>query len=145
MSAPPVLSSLETEESFIAALLLHEDYAGLTEATDDEFFYDHLRPVVAAVRMLRGAGKPCGTVFVLAVLEPRLDSLEWKGDRGEVLILDILSRRVTDVQSYYGRQLGRLIHYYADRRKAVREAQEAAMLTYNEVLDRARGRYEGEL
>lgn len=145
MSAPPVLSSREVEEALVAAFLLHDDFAALDEFTEEEVWYDDIRAVTGAVRMLRGAGKPCGTVFVLAVLEPRLDSLEWKGDRGEVLILDLLSRHLTDVQAYYGRQLGRLVHYYADRRKALVEAQDAAKRTFAETFDAARKRYEGEM
>ena len=140
----PKLASLDAEESLVTALLLHEDFACLEEFTDDELWYDHLRPVVGMVRLLRGAGKPCGAVFVLAALEPRLDDLEWRGDRGEVMLLDLLSRHLTDVQAYYSRQLGRLVHYYAERRKALVEAQAAALLTFNEVLGAARSRYEGE-
>lgn len=142
---PPVLSSREVEEALVAALLLHDDYAALDEFTEEEIFYDDIRPITGTVRMLRGKDKPCGTVFVLAALEPQLDELEWKGDRGEVLVLDMLSRHVTDVQAYYGRQLGRLVHYYAERRKAMTEAQEAAKRTFVETLEHARKRYEGEM
>ena len=145
MSQPPKLASLEVEEALVAALLLFDDFAALEEFTDEEIFYEHLRPLTATVRMLRRANKPCGTVFVLAVLAPRLDELEWKGDRGEVLVLDLLSRHVTDVQAYYGRQLGRLVHYYANQRKALREAQDAALRTFEETMELARARYEGEM
>ena len=141
----PKLASLDAEEALLAALLLFEDFAGLDEFTDDELFYDHIRPFVGAVRMLRDAGKPCGAVFVLVALEPQLDALEWRSDRGEALLMDILGRRVADVQAYYSRQLGRLVHYYAERRKALVEAQAAALLTFNEVLGAARKQYEGEL
>lgn len=144
MSAP-VLHSLETEEALVAALLLHDDFAGLEEFTDEEVWYDHIRPIISTVRMLRGKDKPCGTVFVLAVLEPRLDELEWRGDKGETLLLDLLSRHVTNVQAYYGRSLGKLVHYYAERRRAMTEAQEAAKRTFTETLEHARKRYEGEL
>ena len=146
MSAPK-LSDLEVEEALVAALLLFEDYAGLDECTDDELFYDHTRAIVSTVRMLRGKGKPCGTVFVLAVLasQGKLDSIEWKGDAGEVLVLDILSRHVTDVQAYYGRQLGRLVRFYANERRVLREAQDASKRTFEETLAHARARYEGEM
>ena len=141
----PKLADLEVEEALVAALLLFEDFAGLEECTDDELWYDHTRAIVSTVRMLRGKGKPCGTVFVLAALSPRLDELSWAGDTGEVLVLDILSRHVTDVQAYYGRQLGRLVRYYANQRKALREAQDAAKRTFEETLAHARSRYEGEM
>lgn len=141
----PTLFSLEVEEALCAALLLHDDLAGLEECEDADLWYDHTRAIVGAVRVLSGANKPCGTVFVLALLEPRLDTLAWKGLQGEALILDILSRHLSDPQAWYSRQLGRLIHYYADRRKAMKEAQEAAKLTFSEVMDAARRRYEGEL
>lgn len=141
----PKLSSLEAEECAVAAALLHDDAAFLEEAADEDWFYDHLRPIASAVRMLRRAEKPHGTVFVLAVLEPRLDALTWQGDSGETLILDILSRRVADPQAYYSRALGKLIHYYAEKRRAMQEAQEAAKRTFTETLDAARKRYEGEL
>jgi hypothetical protein len=141
----PILASLEAEECAIAAALLHDDAAFLEEAADEDWFYDHLRPIASAVRMLRRAEKPCGTVFVLEVLSRQLDELTWQGDSGEVLILDILSRRVADPQAYYSRALGRLIHYYAEKRKAMQEAREAATRTFTETLDAARKRYEGEL
>lgn len=141
------LSSLEAEECAVTAALLFEDCAFLEEAADSDFFYDHIRPVVSTVRMLRGAGKPCGTVFVLQVLARNgtLDTLSWQGDAGEVLVLDILSRHVGDVQAYYSRQLGRLIHYYAEKRRALREAQEAATRTYSEQMAVFMERYAHEL
>lgn len=145
VTSAPKLSSLEAEECAVAAALLHDDAAFLEEAADEDFFYEHIRPVISAVRMLRGADKPCGTVFVLAALSSRLDALTWQGDSGEVLILDILSRRVADPQAYYSRQLGRLIHYYAEKRKAMQEAQEAAKRTFTETLDMARAKYLGEI
>jgi hypothetical protein len=140
-----VLHSLEVEEALITALLLHDDFAGLEEFTDDELWYDHLRPVVAMVRKLHAAGKPCGIVFVLVALQPVLDDMEWRGDRGEVMLVDLLSRHLTDVQAYYGRQLGRLVRHYAKRRAALQEAQGAATRTFAEVLDRARASYGSEL
>ena len=132
---PPVLYSLDVEEALVSSLLLHEDYAGLEECADEELWFDHLHPVVGCVRQLRELGKPTGTVFVLAALEQHLDSLSWRGDRGEELILDLLSRRLTDVQSYYGRQLGRMVHYYAQRRQALKDGQVAAVRAYRKVVE----------
>lgn len=144
-SATPKLASLDAEECCVAAALLHDDTAFLEETTDEDFFYDHTRTLTGAVRMLRNREKPCGAVFVLAVLEPQLDALSWRGDTGEALVLDLLSRRVADPQAYYSRQLGKLVRYYALRRKAMREAQEAAQRTFTETFDAVRKRYEGEL
>ena len=64
----PKLHSLAVEEALVTALLLHEEYDALEEFTDEEVWFDHIRPIISTVRMLRGANKPCGTVFVLAVL-----------------------------------------------------------------------------
>ena len=137
----PKLSDLEAEEALVAALLLFDDYAGLDECTDDELFYDHTRAIISTVRMLRRADKPCGTVFVLAVLasQGKLDALSWRGDTAEVLVLDILSRRVADVQAYYGRHLGRLVRYYAVRRQMLQDAQGAALETFQRVIRGPRG------
>lgn len=141
------LYSLDVEEALVTALLLHEDYGGLAEFTDDEMWFDHLRPIVSCVRVLHRAGKPSGTVFVLNALARAgtLDAISWKGDSGEILVLDILSRHVGDVQAYYSRQLGRLVHYYAEKRRALREAQEAATRTYSEQMAVFMERYKGEM
>lgn len=141
----PKLASLEAEECAVAAALLHSDTDFLEETTDEDFFYDHTRAIVSAVRMLRSREKPYGTVFLLAMLEPQLDSLSWRGETGEELVLDLLSRHVADPQTYYSRQLGRLVRYYAERRKALREAQEAAQRTFTETYDAVRKRYQGEM
>ena len=143
----PKLFDTDAEEALIAAMLLHEDFAGLDEFTDDEVWVDDNRKIISAVRMLRGAGKPCGTVFVLALLASRgqLDDYRRGGDTGEVALITLLGEHITDVQCYYSRQLGRVIHYYAEERKALQQAQEAAKRTFTETLEAHRRRYEGEL
>lgn len=70
------LSDRDAEEAIVAAFLLHDDFAGLEEARDEDYFYDDIRPIVSTVRMLRGKNQPCGTVFVLAV--------SWHGKDGKV-------------------------------------------------------------
>ena len=143
----PKLADLAVEEALVAALLLHEDFGGLEECDDDELFYDHTRAIVSAVRVLRGKDKPCGTVFVLAMLasQGKLDEVEWKGDSGEVCVIDLLSRHMLNVETFYSRQLGKLVRYFANKRKALREAQDAALRTFEEVYVDARKRYEGEM
>lgn len=143
----PKLSDASAEEALIAAMLLHDDFAGLTEFADDEVWDEGNRRIIATVRMLRGADKPCGTVFVLAVLhsQGKLDEYHRAGDTGEVALLALLGDHIADPQSYYGRQLGRVIHYYAEERKALQQAQEAAKRTFQETLAAHRKRYEGEL
>lgn len=143
----PKLFDIDAEEALVTALLLWEDCAGLEEFTDDEVWGEHTRAIISAVRVLRGANKPCGTVFVLAMLASagRLDALSYKGDTGEAVVFDLLGRHLTDIQSYYSRQLGRVIHYYAEERKALQQAQEAAKRTFQETLEAHRARYAGEL
>lgn len=143
----PKLHSLAVEEALVTALLLHEEYEGLEEFTDEEVWFDHIRPIISTVRMLRGANKPCGTVFVLAVLASKgeLDAIEYAGESGEVLVIDILQRHVLDVQAFYGRQLGRLVHHYAEKRKALQRAQEAAQKAATQAYLAELNRYEGEL
>jgi hypothetical protein len=143
----PKLHDTNAEESLIAALLLHEDFEGLEEFTDDEVWGDDNRTIISTVRMLRGANKPCGTVFVLSVLhaQGKLDDYRRGSDTAEPALIALLGAHITDVQSYYGRQLGRVIHYYAEERKALQQAQEAARRTFNETLESHRKRYEGEL
>ena len=119
---PLKLHDLATEEALVAALLLHDDFAALEHFSDNDLWYDHLRPIIAAVRQLHAAGKPCGTVFVLFALDSQLDSLSWRGDVGEVMLLDLLGRHVESVQSYYGPALGQLVHFYAQRRIALQQA-----------------------
>ena len=132
---PLKLHDLATEEALVAALLLHDDFAALEHFEDNDLWYDHLRPIIAAVRQLHAAGKPCGTVFVLHALESQLDSLSWRGDVGEVMLLDLLGRHVDSVQSYYGPALGQLVHFYAQRRRNVQDAQVAAVSAYRGVTE----------
>lgn len=143
----PKLHSLAVEEALVASLLLHEELHALEEFTDEEVWFDHIRPIISTVRMLRGANKPCGTVFVLAVLASKgeLDAIEYAGESGEVLVIDILQRHVLDVQAFYGRQLGRLVHHYAEKRKALQRAQEAAQKAATQAYLAELNRYEGEL
>lgn len=143
----PKLHDIQAEEALIAAMLLHEDFEGLEEFTDDEVWGDDNRAIISTVRMLRGANKPCGAVFVLAVLhaQGRLDEYRRGSDTGEVALFTLLGGHLTNVQCFYSRQLGRVIHYYAEERKALHEAQEAAKRTFTETLEAHRKRYEGEM
>lgn len=142
---PPVLFSLDLEESLVTSLLLHDQHEALQHFADADLWYHHLSPITGAVRALNAAGKPSGTVFVLFLLEPILDTLEWRGDRGEAMLLDLLSRHTFDVQAFHGESLGRLVHHYAEKRLAVERAQLAAQMTYDAVLQTERARYQGEL
>ena len=140
------LSDIDAEECLVASLLLHDpDFSALDLVADEDCFYDHLRPIVSTIRALRARGKPVGTVTVLYALEPILDSLEWRGDRGEVMILELLSRRMFDPNCWYAPAMASVIHAYAERRKALAKAQEAAKQTFQEVLESERVRYEGEM
>jgi hypothetical protein len=89
--------------------------------------------VLSTIRALHTAGKPSGTVFVLYALEPILDSLEWAGDRGEVMLLELLSRRAQDVQAFHGVSLAKLVHHYATRREATQRGEKAAVRAYREA------------
>ena len=143
----PKLHSLAVEEALVASLLLHEELHALEEFTDEEVWFDHIRPIISTVRLLRGANKPCGTVFVLQVLASKgqIDAIEYAGESGEVLIIDILQRHLLDVQAFYGRQLGRLVHHYAEKRKALQRAQEAAQKAATQAYLAEINKYEGEL
>jgi len=131
------LHDLDLEECLLAALLLHDDFAALRHFTDDDLWYDHLRPFISTIRRLHAAGKPSGAVFVLHALESQLDSLEWRGNRGEALLMDLLGRRMFDVQTFHGVSLGMLIHNYALMRKALRRAQSEGARLYQERVDGA--------
>lgn len=131
--------SLDAEEALIAACLLHDDFAGLEECEDRDIWYDHLRPVVEVIRRLHAAGEPAGAVFVLYELRDVLDDLEWRGERGEVMILDLLSRRLADPQAWYGRQLGRLVHRHAEERRNMARAEEETRQTYRRAIRGPRG------
>lgn len=124
----PILHSLDAEESLVAASLLHDDHAGLAECADSDIWLDHLRPIVATIRRLHATGQPIGTVFVLHELEATLDEIEWRGDRGEVVLLDLLARRAHDPQAWYGRGLGTIVRHYAEQRQAVQSGQREALL-----------------
>ena len=145
--AGPKLYSLAVEEALVTSLLLHDDFSSLAEFTDDEIWFDHLRPIIACVRFLHDAGKPSGTVFALAVLASKgeLDAIEYKGESGEVVVIDLLQRHILDVQAFYGRQLGRLVHHYAEKRKALQRAQEAAQKAATQAYLAELNKYEGEL
>ena len=134
---PLKLHDLATEEALVAALLLHDDFAALEHFSDNDLWYDHLRPIIAAVRQLHAAGKPCGTVFVLFALDSQLDSLSWRGDVGEVMLLDLLGRHVESVQSYYGPALGQLVHFYAQRRRALQQAHAEGTQLYQSRVSQA--------
>lgn len=142
----PKLADIDAEECLIGALLLHEpDFSALELFSDEDVFYEHLRPVLKAVRELHLSGKTVAAATVLYVLEPILDSLEWRGDTGEVMLIELLNRRMLDPMCWSARACAGIIHAYAGKRKALREAQDAAKLTFEEVMQRARVRYAGEL
>ena len=142
----PILSSLDAEECLIGALLLHEpDFSALELFSDEDVFYDHLKPVLKAVRELHLSGKAVAAATVLYVLEPILDSLEWRGDTGEVMLIELLNRRMLDPMCWSARACAGIIHAYADKRRTLKEAQDAAKLTFEEVMSRARTRYVGEM
>jgi hypothetical protein len=135
----PILWSLDCEEALTASLLLHDESRALDYFTDDEVWFGHLRPVLGMVRRLHALGKPYGPVFVLHALqaEHRLDELEWRGDSAEVMLADLLSRRMFDPQAWYGPALGLQVHSLAEERKRRERAQVAALQAFASTAQQA--------
>lgn len=131
---PQVLSSLDAEEALVAGMLLYADTRALLEVSDEDMFYDHLRPVLRAIRTLSGASKPVNVITIMYALESQLDSIAWKGDVGEVLIMDILTRHVANPAACSPVAMANIVHNYAERRRALQRAHEEGTRKYLETV-----------
>lgn len=130
-----VTHSLETEEALIAGLLLvGVDGRALVEVADEDFFYDHLRPIFHAIRVLHAAGKPVNSITVMYALEQKLDSLSWKGDVGEVMLTDLLGRHVANPAINAPVAMANIVHNYAERRRGLQRAHEEGTRKYQEEI-----------
>lgn len=127
---------LEVEEALIGGLLLYPDPRALLEVADEDMFYDHLRPVLKAIRVLSGAGKPVNVITVLYALEPQLDSLSWRGDVGEVLLMDIVTRHATNPAACSPVAMANIVHNYAERRRALQRAHKEGTRKYQEEIQK---------
>ena len=127
--------SIEVEEALIAGLLLVE-VDGLSEVADEDMFYDHLRPLLKAIRALHHAGKPVNSITVMYALGDRLDSLSWKGDVGEVMVTDLLSRHALNPVIYAPMAMASIVHNYAERRRGLRRAHEEGTRKYQAEIEK---------
>lgn len=130
------MHDLDVEEALIAGLLLYSDSKALLEVADEDMFYDHLRPVLKAIRVLSGANKPVNAITVMYALEAQLDSLSWKGDVGEALLMDIVARHATNPAACSPVAMGNIVHNYAERRRALQRAHEEGTRKYQEEIEK---------
>lgn len=131
---PQVLSSLDAEEALVAGMLLYSDTRALLEVSDEDMFYDHLRPVLRAIRTLSGAGKPVNLVTVMYALEPQLDSIAWKGEVGEALITGIVSHHAMNPAACSPVAMANIVHNYAERRRGLQAAHVEGTRKYLETV-----------
>lgn len=130
----PVLSDLNAEECLVAAVLLHDQHEVFPEVEDRELWFEHTRSFLGAARAIHKRGDPMIATFVLYELRDDLDRITWGGLVGEPLLMDILSRRMLDIQAFMGVANARIVREWAIRRRTIREAEQAAVTAYNQRL-----------
>ena len=147
-----VLFSLDAEEALTAAILLHDEYRTFYLFSDQDIFYNHIRPLITAARKLHTRGWPATQILVMREIEDQLDQLSWKGETGEVMIFNLIGRHIDDPNTYSGGMImAAWVHEMAEQRRTLHDAHERGTEAYREVLREAginphlRTRYEGEL
>ena len=130
----PVVADLEAEECLVSSLLLHDQHEVFGAIENDALWYAHTRLLLTAARVVHHRGEPTTAVFVMYELRDHLDDLSWKGQTGEVLVLDMLSRRMLDIQAFMGLAMARIVREYAERRRLIQEAEKSAVSAYQRTV-----------
>lgn len=126
MKTMPRMGDLNAEECALSAVLLHDQTDVFALVSPEAFWYEHTRAFFAAAQTVHLQGMPTVATCVLYELRDELDRITWDGLIGEALLLDMLSRRMLDVQAFMGPAMARIVNAYAARREALNAAQEEA-------------------